>query len=154
MYGDLQVGGGPELSCLAANLSECGGGAAAQIFPVSQFVVALSPCRPVSVWMCRKQRGRGHGSGGGGSVMDGQWRGLLQTLAQLRGQETRVSADHEEFHLGTITSYLGYLFKISILNETMNRPNNFYWYFLPALAAPHPLMRRGRAQSRSSDHQH
>ena len=72
--------------------------------------------------MCRKQRGRGRG----GEVMDGQWRGLLETLAQLRGQETRVSADHEEFHLGTITSYLGYLFKISILNETMNRPNNFY----------------------------
>ena len=35
----------------------------------------------------RKWRGRG----GGGGVMDGQWRGLLQTLAQLRGQETRVS---------------------------------------------------------------
>ena len=52
--------------------------------------------------------------------------GLLETLAQLRGQETRVSEEHEEFHLETITSYLGYLFKISILNETMNRPNNFY----------------------------
>ena len=101
----------------------------------------------------------GHGSGGA-EAGAGWWMdnggGLLETLAQLRGEKTRVvvCAEHEEFHLETITSYLGYLFKISILNETMNRPNNFYWYFLPALAAPHPLMRRGRAQSRSSDHQH